>query len=127
MVPKANSFLRDCRGPRRRRARKVGWWSLDAIEANTNRRCSNDGQAKLGSFLNGSLPIQVERSSGWRPGGGDDEGVIDLVLLETDHFREADAGNQLDVEDLLDGALEVEHPDETATVEIDRRDAALQF
>ena len=59
----------------------------------------------------------------WR----NDERVTKRVLLEPHHFRKAQAGEQLNVEDLLHGRLELQHSADAASGEIHHRYAALQL
>ena len=60
-----------------------------------------------------------------------DERVTERVLLEPHHFRESQAGEQLNVEDLLHGGLELQHSADAAAPpaggEIHHRYAALQL
>jgi len=55
-----------------------------------------------------------------------DERVTERVLLEPHHFRESQAGEQLNVEDLLHGGLELQHSADAAGGEVHHRYAALQ-
>src|SRR6266446_6687757 len=58
---------------------------------------------------------------------GNDERVLDGLLLKADYLREAQAGQQLDVEDLLDGALELQECRDLAAAQVDHRHAAFQL
>ena len=55
------------------------------------------------------------------------ERVVERLLLKADDFREAQAGQELHVEDFLDGGLEFQEIDHLAATQVHCGDAALQF
>ena len=61
---------------------------------------------------------------------GDDERVMERVLSKAHHLRELETIQQLNVEDLLHGGLELQHSADAGAGgggEIDHRYAALQL
>src|SRR5262245_27763217 len=59
--------------------------------------------------------------------GWDDECVLDRLLLKADNLREAQSGQQLQVEDLLHRCLELQQGDDSSIAQVHNRCAALQF
>ena len=53
--------------------------------------------------------------------------MVDRVLLEAHHLREAHAAEQLDVEDLLHGGLELQHAADAPRGQVHYRHAALEL
>src|SRR5262245_3945877 len=91
----------------------------------------------LVSTCTGSLGVPRLRS-GWRqlPLGspalglalaGNNKGVLDGLLLEADHLGEAQAREQLHVEDLLHRGLELQEGLNPAAAQVHDADAALQL
>ena len=52
--------------------------------------------------------------------------MLDRLLLESDHLRKALPGQELHVEDLFHGGLELQHRHDLAVAPIDHGHAALQ-